>query len=274
MSHWLGEVWIRIQDSFVLFFLLSLFHLENHVCLSHGVQVAGATWRAATRIVAGVGDLVQRTEDGRTGRVLGGRALERSGGTMCGLHRAPGDEEHRFRCWALKPKSTVCEWFSLKTTQTVFSSLASKLVATVCLSLALKPVVGFLVEPQNQDGGGFSGLGLKIGSFSLVIWASKSPRRFLGLGLKSNGASVCRLRHKTDGGRSACDTHRDLAACFLWRQVWLGFPSLAWRLVETQRRVVHVAPSWGCVGDKLKMDGSMRWAASDSATLPFPFSMY
>jgi hypothetical protein len=37
-------------------------------------------WRAATRTVAGVGDLVQRTEDGRTGRVLGGRAVERSGG--------------------------------------------------------------------------------------------------------------------------------------------------------------------------------------------------
>jgi hypothetical protein len=48
------------------------------------------------RIVAGVGDLVQRTEDGHTGRVLGGRAIERSGGAMCGLHRACGDEEHEF----------------------------------------------------------------------------------------------------------------------------------------------------------------------------------
>jgi hypothetical protein len=65
-------------------FLLSLFRLENHVCLSRGVQVAGAAWRAATRIVAGVGDLVQMTGDGRTGRVLGGRAIERSGGTVCG----------------------------------------------------------------------------------------------------------------------------------------------------------------------------------------------
>jgi hypothetical protein len=44
---------------------------------------------------------------------------------------------------------------------------------------------GFLVEPQNQGGGGFSGLGLKTGSSGLVIWASKSPRRFLGLGLKT-----------------------------------------------------------------------------------------
>jgi hypothetical protein len=85
----------------------------------------------------------------------------------------------------------------------------------------------FLVEPQNQGGGGFPGLGLKTGSSGLVIWASKSPRQFLGLGLKTKWASVCRLRHKIDGGRSARDTRRDLAACLASKQVWLGFPSLA-----------------------------------------------
>jgi hypothetical protein len=93
----------------------------------------------------------------------------------------------------------ICEWFDLKTTRTVFagltskpvvtissglaskpvatvfSSLASKLVATVSPSLDSKPVVGFLVEPQNQGGGGFPGLGLKTGSSSLMIWALKSP---------------------------------------------------------------------------------------------------
>jgi hypothetical protein len=53
-------------------------------------------WRAATRVVAGVGDIVQRIGDGRTGRVLGGRAIERSGDTVCSLHRARGDEEHGF----------------------------------------------------------------------------------------------------------------------------------------------------------------------------------
>jgi hypothetical protein len=58
--------------------------------------VAGAAWRAATRIVAGVGDLVQRTEDGRTGQVLGSRVIERSGGAVCGLQRACGDEECGF----------------------------------------------------------------------------------------------------------------------------------------------------------------------------------
>jgi hypothetical protein len=39
---------------------------------------------------------VQRTEDGRTGRVLVGRVIERSDGPVCGLHRACGDEELRF----------------------------------------------------------------------------------------------------------------------------------------------------------------------------------
>jgi hypothetical protein len=34
---------------------------------------------------------VQRTRDGRTGRVLGGRAVKRLGGAVCGLHLARGD---------------------------------------------------------------------------------------------------------------------------------------------------------------------------------------
>jgi hypothetical protein len=157
----------------------------------------------------------------------------------------------------------ACEWFGLKTTQMVFtglasklvaavssgltsksvatvfaglaskpvvivfSSLTSKLVATVSPGLASKPTVGFLVEPQNQGGGGFPGLGLKTGSSGLVIWASKSLRWFLDLGLKTKQASVCRLRHKIDAGRSAWDTRRDIAACLAWKQVLLGFSSLA-----------------------------------------------
>jgi hypothetical protein len=69
---------------------------------------------------------------------------------------------------------TVCEWFGPKTTWTLFAGLASKpvvtisgcfgskpaatvcgglvskLVAMVSPDLASKPVIGFLVEPQNQ----------------------------------------------------------------------------------------------------------------------------
>jgi hypothetical protein len=58
--------------------------------------VAGAAWRAAMRIVAGVGDLVQRTRDGLIGQVRGGQVIERSGGAVCGLHRVRGDEKHEF----------------------------------------------------------------------------------------------------------------------------------------------------------------------------------
>jgi hypothetical protein len=58
--------------------------------------VAGAACHIVTRTVAGVGDLVQRLRDGRTGRILGDRAVEWSGGVVCGLHRASGDEECGF----------------------------------------------------------------------------------------------------------------------------------------------------------------------------------
>jgi hypothetical protein len=70
--------------------------VENRVCLSHDVQVAGVAWRAVTMVVAGVGNLMQRIGDGRTDRVLGGRAIERSGDAVCGLHRERGDEKHEF----------------------------------------------------------------------------------------------------------------------------------------------------------------------------------
>jgi hypothetical protein len=107
---------------------------------------------------------------------------------------------------ASKLVATVSSGLASKPAATVSSGLASKLVAMVSPGLASKPAVGFLVEPQNQGGGGFIALGLKTGSFGLVIWVSKSPRWFLGLGLKTKWALVYRLRHKTNGGRSAQDT--------------------------------------------------------------------
>jgi hypothetical protein len=64
--------------------------------LSHGVQVVDVAWRTTTRIMAGVRDLVHRTGDGHTHRVLSDRTIERSGGAVCGLHHARGDEERGF----------------------------------------------------------------------------------------------------------------------------------------------------------------------------------
>jgi hypothetical protein len=169
---------------------------------------------------------------------------------------------------ASKLVNTVSSGLASKPAAAVSSGLATKLVVTVSPGLASKPAVGFLVEPQNHGGGRFSGLGLKTGSSGLVIWASKSLRRFLGLGLKTKWASICRLRHKTDGGRSAWDTRRDLMACFMCKQVW---PE-DWRRRDSGWCTWHHCG--GCVGGKLKTDGSMRRATSDPATLPLSFSMY
>jgi hypothetical protein len=58
--------------------------------------VTGATWRAATRIVVGVGDLVQRTGDGRTGRILSDRTIGRSGDAVRDPHHARRDVECGF----------------------------------------------------------------------------------------------------------------------------------------------------------------------------------
>jgi hypothetical protein len=74
-----------------------------------------------------------------------------------------------------KPTAMVFAGLASKPVAMVFSSLASKLVATISPGLASKPVVGFLIEPQNQGGGGFFSLGVKTGSSGLLIWASKSP---------------------------------------------------------------------------------------------------
>jgi hypothetical protein len=54
------------------------------------------------------------------GRVPSGRMIERSGDAVCGLHRAQGDEEHEFLGLALKARSTICQWFSLKITGSGF----------------------------------------------------------------------------------------------------------------------------------------------------------
>jgi hypothetical protein len=65
--------------------ILLLFHVENHICLSRGVHVAGATWRITMRIVAGVEDLMQRTGDGQAH--VGYSVVRRSGGrvTLCAV---------------------------------------------------------------------------------------------------------------------------------------------------------------------------------------------
>jgi hypothetical protein len=84
---------IEVKSGTISFVLpLFLFCVENHICFSHGVHVVGAAWRAVMRIMAEIWDLVQRTVDGHTGRVLGGWTIRRSDDDVCSLHRAHEDE--------------------------------------------------------------------------------------------------------------------------------------------------------------------------------------
>jgi hypothetical protein len=160
---------------------------------------------------------VVTVSDGLTSKpavaVSGGLASKPTTTVSSGLASKPAMTV--FSGLASKQVVTVFSSLASKLVATIFGSLASKLVVTVSPGLASKPVVGFLVEPQNHGGGGFPTLRLKTGSFSLVIWASKSPRLFFCLGLKTKWTSVCWLRHKINGGRSAWDMHRDLVACFV-----------------------------------------------------------
>jgi hypothetical protein len=63
--------------------------VENHICLSRGVQVAGAAWRVTMRIVPGIGDLGQSTGDGQ--EQVGYSVAGQSGGqvmpcAVCTVH--------------------------------------------------------------------------------------------------------------------------------------------------------------------------------------------
>jgi hypothetical protein len=131
-----------------------------------------------------------------------------------------------------------------KPVATVFVSLTSKLVATVFLGLASKLVVGFLVEPQNQGGEGFPGLGLKtstyeFGDLSLKIsatvswfglqnqadfglsFASQNRRREVGarhasrssslLGVEASLARISQSGLKTGGDAKTGDTRGTIA---------------------------------------------------------------
>jgi hypothetical protein len=175
MSHWLVEVWIWIRGISIVL-PLSLFRLENRVCLSHGVQVAGAAWRVATRIVAGVGDLVQRTEDGQA--QVRYWVTGWSGGwvtpcAVCTVH-----EEMRSVGFLLEPQNQGRRFIS---------GLASKPLGWFVSDLTSKPLGLFLlVWPQNRRPWFFpvwpqtwwwrvSRFGPQNAQISLMIWASKSP---------------------------------------------------------------------------------------------------
>jgi hypothetical protein len=126
-----------------------------------------------------------------------------------------------FLGWASKQRSTVCEWFDLKTTRTVFagstskpvvtissclaskpaatvfsgltskpvamifSSLASKLVATFSPGLASKLALGFLVIWDSKQAASIWWFGTQNHHYGFLVWASKpSSLRFVGYTIK------------------------------------------------------------------------------------------
>jgi hypothetical protein len=148
--------------------------------ISFGESCLLIPWRAAGRC----GMACSNEDHGRS---------RRPGAEDCGWL---GDQEVGWHCvW-----SAPCMW--------------RQRVLISWLSLKTRVNGLWVVWPQNHSddflqfgpktgGDRFPGLGLKTGNYGLMIWASKSPRRFLGLGLKTKWASVYRLCHKTDSAGHA-----------------------------------------------------------------------
>jgi hypothetical protein len=87
---------------------------------------------------------------------------------------------------------------------------------------------------------------------NLLVWASK-PRATVSWFVPQNqvggGLSVCASKPMSRW-RPCEDIHCHPAACFITKQVGLGFPSFASKLVKERRLVVHVASSWkSCVSE-------------------------
>jgi hypothetical protein len=153
--------------------------VENRVCLSDGVQVIGMAWRVVTSIVAGVGDLVQRSVDGQV--LVGYSVAGRSRAqvmlcVVCTVH-----EETRSAGFLVWPQNQG-RWF--------VSGLASKSMGQFLLVWPQNRCRRFLlVWPQNRWLQ-VPSFGLKTGSYSFVIWSSKTPRWFPVLGLKTKQDTV------------------------------------------------------------------------------------
>jgi hypothetical protein len=159
-------------------------------------------------------------------------------------------EEREFLGWASKSRSMVCQWFGLKTTRTVSSGLASKLLAMVSFGLASKLVAMI-----------FCWFSLKIGQRFLLVWPQNrwwkvfrfGPQNwqlwFSNLGIKIT-AMVSWVGHQNQTGYSLSVApqnrreHASRSSGLLHVEASRARVSqFASKLTEARRRVVHVAPS-------------------------------
>jgi hypothetical protein len=139
------------SGTFPWFCYITFVHMENRVCLSRGVQVAGATWWAATRIVAGVGDLVQRIRDDQA--QVRYSVAGQSGGrvTPCVIYtvhietrRAGFLVEPQNQCWQVF-------LFGPQNRQLRFGDFSIKITAIISLFGPQNQArFGLLVVPQNR----------------------------------------------------------------------------------------------------------------------------
>jgi hypothetical protein len=138
-------------------------------------------------------------QDGRTGQVLNGQAIERLDGAVCSLHHAHEDEKLRFHGWASKPVATVFSDLTSKPVAMGFSGLASKPMVTVSPVFASKPVAQVSrFGPQNWQVR-FGDLDFKI--TTTVSWFE--PQNQTGFGLSV--ASQNRWREDGTGHTSRSD---------------------------------------------------------------------
>jgi hypothetical protein len=83
----------------------------------------------------------------------------------------------------------------------------------------------------------------QTGNYGLVIWASKSPRQFLGLCLKTKQAMFVGCASKPMGG---CDGVGQALRSSSWLRMEASqgrVSQFTSKLAEARRRLVHVAPS-------------------------------
>jgi hypothetical protein len=239
MSHWLAELWIWIRDSFSGFYL---------IFVSFGEPRLLVLWCAGGRC-----GMVGSDEDHDRSRRS---SVEDWGWSHMSDTRWPDDRDVGWcyvwsTLWTMRWGAQI-SWLSLKTKvdglsvvwpQNHYDGLSAVWRQNhwdSFLRFDLKTNDdGFLRFGHKTSGDNFSRFSLKTGGLGFLFWTSKpvamvwwfGPQNhhdgFLICVSKPSGLRFVICATKPMEGGVARDTRRDIAASFAWKQVDLGFPSLA-----------------------------------------------